>query len=61
VLVGGCAVALVSFADTSVFSRTYPARTGPYVNPNQEMVGLGVANFTAGFFQGFPVSRATMT
>jgi len=59
VLVGGCAVALVSFADTSVFSRTYAARTGPYVNPNQEMVGLGVANFTAGFFQGFPISSSS--
>ena len=28
VLIGGCAVALVSFADTSVLSRAYAARTG---------------------------------
>ena len=28
VLIGGCAVALVSFADTSVLSRIYAARTG---------------------------------
>ena len=59
VLLGGCAVALVSFADTSVLSRTYAARTGTYVDPNQEMVGLGVANLAAGLFQGFPVSSSS--
>ena len=58
VLLGGCAVALVSFADTSVLSRTYVARTGAYVDPNQEMVGLGAANLAAGFFQGFPISSS---
>ena len=40
-------------ADTSVLSRVYAARTRSYVDPNQEMVGLGVANLAAGFFQGF--------
>jgi MFS superfamily sulfate permease-like transporter len=59
VLIGGCAVALVSFADTSVLSRVYAARTHTYVNPNQEMVGLGVANLAAGFFQGFPISSSS--
>lgn len=59
VLIGGCAVALVSFADTSVLSRVYAARTHTYVDPNQEMVGLGVANLAAGFFQGFPVSSSS--
>lgn len=58
VLIGGCAVALVSFADTSVLSRVYAARTRTYVDPNQEMVGLGVANLAAGFFQGFPISSS---
>ncbi len=58
VLIGGGAVALVSFADTSVLSRTYAARTGTAVDPNQEMVGLGVANLAAGFFQGFPISSS---
>ena len=59
VLIGGCAVALVSFADTSVLSRAYAARTGTYVDPNQEMVGLGAANLAAGFFQGFPISSSS--
>ncbi|WPN28909.1 SulP family inorganic anion transporter [Pseudomonas sp. P5_109] len=59
VLIGGCAVALVSFADTSVLSRVYAARTRTYVNPNQEMVGLGIANLATGFFQGFPISSSS--
>jgi high affinity sulfate transporter 1 len=59
VLTGGCAVALVSFADTSVLSRSYAARIRSYVDPNQEMVGLGVANLAAGLFQGFPISSSS--
>jgi len=59
VLIGGCAIALVSFADTSVLSRSYAARTGTKVDPNQEMVGLGAANLAAGFFQGFPISSSS--
>jgi high affinity sulfate transporter 1 len=59
VLIGGCAVALVSFADTSVLSRTYAARLGDHVDPNREMVGLGAANLAAGFFQGFPISSSS--
>jgi high affinity sulfate transporter 1 len=58
VLLGGAAVALVSFADTSVLSRAYAARTATQVDPNQEMVGLGAANLAAGFFQGFPISSS---
>ena len=59
VLIGGGAVALVSFADTSVLSRVYAARTRSYVDPNQEMVALGAANLAAGFFQGFAVSSSS--
>jgi high affinity sulfate transporter 1 len=59
VVMGGLATALVSFADTSVLSRTYAARLHSPVDPNQEMVGLGVANLSAGFFQGFPISSSS--
>ena len=58
VLLGGFAVALVSFADTSVLSRSYAARAGSFVDPNQEMIGLGAANLAAGVFQGFPISAS---
>jgi high affinity sulfate transporter 1 len=59
VLAGGCAIALISFADTSVLSRTYAARLGDKVDPNQEMVGLGAANLATAFFQGFPISSSS--
>jgi high affinity sulfate transporter 1 len=59
ILLGGCAVALISFADTSVLSRTFAARFHTKVDPNQEMVGLGAANLAAGFFQGFPISSSS--
>ena len=59
VVIGGCAVALVAFADTSVLSRIYAIKTKSHVDPNQEMIGLGAANFAAGFFQGFPISSSS--
>jgi high affinity sulfate transporter 1 len=58
VLIGGLAVALVSFADTSVLSRVYATRMRTPVDPNQEMVGLGIANVAAGLVQGFPISSS---
>jgi len=59
VVLGGIAIAVVAFADTSVLSRTYAARTGRQVDPNQELVGLGAANLIGGFFQGFPISSSS--
>ncbi len=59
VVIGGCAIALVSFADTSVLSRSYAARLGTRVDPSQEMVGIGAANLATGFFQGFPISSSS--
>ena len=59
IVIGGCAVAMVAFADTSVLSRTYAAKTRSRVDPNQEMIGLGAANLAAGLFQGFPISSSS--
>jgi len=59
VLVGGLTVALVAFADTSVLSRTYAARLKTKVDPNREMVALGLANVATGLFQGIPVSSSS--
>jgi len=56
VLIGGCAIAMVAFADTSVLSRIYAIKLRMAVDPNQEMIGLGAANLAAGLFQGFAVS-----
>ena len=59
VVIGGCAVAMLAFADTSVLSRTYAAKTRTHVDPNQEVIGLGAANLAAGLFQGFPISSSS--
>lgn len=53
------AIAVVVFADTSVLSRVYSAKNKAYVDPNQEMIGLGMANISAGLFSGFPISSSS--
>ncbi len=53
---GAIAIALVSFADTSVLARTFALRGGYQTNQNQEMIALGAANVASGFFQGFSIS-----
>jgi high affinity sulfate transporter 1 len=58
-LAGAVGIALVSFADTSVLSRTFAIRGGYRVDPNQELVALGAANVAAGLFQGFSVSSSS--
>jgi len=51
-------IALVSFAETSVLSRTFAARGRYEVDPNQELVALGAASLATGFVQGFPISSS---
>lgn len=52
------AIALVSIADMSVLSRIYAGRGKYYVDENQEIMALGLANVAAGLFQGFCVSSS---
>jgi len=51
-------VALVAFADTSVLSRTWSARLGADVDPNEELRALGAVNLATGALGGFPVSSS---
>jgi MFS superfamily sulfate permease-like transporter len=55
---GALGITLVSLADTISTASAFAARTGQEVDGNQEMLGIGVANLAAGFFQGFPVSTS---
>ncbi len=55
---GAIAIALVSFADMSVLSRTFALRGGYKVDSNQELVALGTANIAAGLFYGFSISSS---
>ena len=57
-LAGALAIAVVALADTMSTASAFAARKGDRVRGNQEMVGIGVANIAAGFFQGFPVSTS---
>ncbi len=56
--IGAVSIALLSFADTSVLSRTYAGRMGYHVDPDREVTALGISNVAGGFFQGFPVSSS---
>ena len=58
-LPGAVIIALLTFADTSVLSRTLAARGKYRVHIDQEMLALGAANMAAGLFQGFPVSASS--
>ncbi len=51
-------VAFISFADSSVLSRTYALKTGQRVDPNRELMALGMVNVVTGLMQGFPVSSS---
>src|SRR4051812_35359248 len=51
-------IAFVSFADTSVLSRSYAARLNQPVDQNRELGALGVVNLACGVFHGFPVSSS---
>jgi len=52
------AIAMVSFADMSVLSRTFALRCGYEVDGDQELIALGLSNVAGGFFQGFSVSSS---
>ena len=57
-LPGAVIISILSFADTSVLSRSLAQRGNYRVNQNQEMIALGVANIAAGLFQGFSISSS---
>ncbi|WP_080424867.1 SulP family inorganic anion transporter [Burkholderia ubonensis] len=55
---GAVAIALVSFADISMLSRSLATRAGDTPDRNQELVALGAANLLAGLMQGCAVSSS---
>lgn len=57
-LVAAVGITLVSLTDTIATASSFAARRGDEVKPNQEMVGMGMANIAAGFFQGFAISTS---
>jgi high affinity sulfate transporter 1 len=57
-LIAAVGIALVSLTDTIATATSFAARRGEEVKPDQEMIGIGVANIAAGLFQGFAVSTS---
>lgn len=57
-LAAAAGITLVSLTDTIATSSSFAARRGDEVDPNQEMIGIGTANISAGFFQGFAISTS---
>jgi high affinity sulfate transporter 1 len=51
-------VALVGYSDNVLTARSIAARQGYRVDPNQELLALGLTNLSAGLSQGFPVSSS---
>jgi high affinity sulfate transporter 1 len=56
--VGALGIALVALTDTISTASAFADRAGTEVDGNGEMMGIGVANVAAGFFQGFPASTS---
>jgi high affinity sulfate transporter 1 len=57
-LLAAIGIVLVSLTDTIATASSFAARRGDELQPNQEMIGIGVANVAAGLFQGFAVSTS---
>lgn len=49
-------IALVGFMEAISIAKSMATRTKQRIDPNQELVGQGLANIVGGFFQSFPVS-----
>lgn len=50
------AITLVGFMESIAVAKVYARRHRYDIDPNQELVGLGMANLAAGVFGGFPVT-----
>lgn len=50
------AVGMIGLIEAASISRAVAARSGQYLNSDQEFVGQGLANMAVGFFSGYPVA-----
>ena len=57
--VAALGIVLVSLADTIAVSTAFGARRHDHVDPDREIVAVGVANLAAGFLQGFATSASS--
>jgi high affinity sulfate transporter 1 len=57
-LPGAFGIALVAFAEAIGPGRQFAAKHRYRIDADQELIGLGMANFGAGLFQGFPIGAS---
>jgi SulP family sulfate permease len=53
---GAMVISLVGFMEAISIAKAMAARTRQRINPNQELIGQGLANFVSSLTHGFPVS-----
>jgi high affinity sulfate transporter 1 len=51
-------IVLVGFTDNVLTARSLATRTGDRIDPNQELLALGLINAASGVSQGFPISSS---
>ena len=49
-------IAFLAYTEGILLARSFAAKNGYEIAPNQELAALGAANLCNGFFQGFPVT-----
>lgn len=49
-------IALISFMEAIAVAKKFAAKEGYTVNPNQELIALGLSNTGAGMFGGYPIA-----
>jgi high affinity sulfate transporter 1 len=58
-ITGALGIALIATADTTVLSQSLAAERDEEIDPNEELVALGVANVASGLFAGFPLCASS--
>jgi sulfate permease, SulP family len=51
-------IAIVGYSDNVLTARAFATRNHYKIDPNQELLALGAANFGNGLMQGFPISSS---
>jgi high affinity sulfate transporter 1 len=58
-LASALGIAVLTLSDTTALSKGFADKSREEVDPNLEIVALGIANMSVGFFRGFPISAST--
>lgn len=57
-LASAIGIAIVGYSDNVLTARSFAAHHHDKIDPNQELLALGLANLSTGLMQGFPVSSS---